>query len=109
MSNDVLRQSAGVERATRGAYAYGTAVIGAGTVVLALSLRQLIADPVGPSWFMLAGLTMLTGWATLRMRAVPVSFSISDTFTITAALLFGPAAGAAIVALDALVISLRIA
>jgi len=47
--------------------------------------------------------------SSLRMRHVPISFSISDTFTIAAALLFGPAAGTVVVVIDALVMSLRIA
>src|SRR5438034_2581915 len=43
------------------------------------------------------------------MSNVQISFSTSDTFTIAAALLFGPAAGTVIVALEALVMSLRVA
>src|SRR5439155_27032959 len=53
----------------------------------------------------LAALTVLSGAATLRMPNAPVSFSISDSSTITAALLFGPAAGALAVAIDSLVMS----
>jgi PAS domain S-box-containing protein len=81
----------------------------AGALVLLLSIAELIRHPVGSAWFVLVGLTLVTGWSTLRMRDVPISFSISDTFTIAAALLFGPAAGAVIVLLDALVMSLRVA
>src|SRR4051794_10362280 len=79
-----------------------------GGVVLALSVWRLLTDPPGVGWFILAALTVISGAATLRMPAVPVSFSISDTFTITAALLFGPAAGAILVALDGLAISARL-
>jgi putative nucleotidyltransferase with HDIG domain len=92
--------------ATRLAF-YGVIVI-AGSGVLFVSIRELMSQPVGPLWFMLVALTLVTGWSTLRMRAVPVSFSISDTFTIAAALLFGPAAGTVIVVIDALVMSLRV-
>jgi PAS domain S-box-containing protein len=81
----------------------------AGAVVLLASIRDLMRQPVESTWFVLVGLTLVTGWSTLRMRNAPVSFSISDTFTIAAALLFGPAAGTVIVALDALVMSLRVA
>jgi len=80
----------------------------AGAVVLLVSVGELIRHPVGSPWFVLVALTLVTGWSTLRMRTVQVSFSISDTFTIAAALLFGPAAGTVVVVLDALVISLRI-
>ena len=86
-----------------------TIVAVAGAVVLLVSIRDLMRQPVEATWFVLVGLTLVTGWGTLRMRNVPVSFSISDTFTIAAALLFGPAAGTVIVALDALVMSLRVA
>jgi hypothetical protein len=86
------------------------AVIAAGTAAFAWSIAELIQHPVvGSTWFVLLGLTIVTGWSTLRMRHVPISFSISDTFTIAAALLFGPAAGTVVVVIDALVMSLRIA
>ena len=80
----------------------------AGAVVLLVSVGELIRHSVGSQWFVLVALTLITGWSTLRMRTVQVSFSISDTFTIAAALLFGPAAGTVIVVLDALVLTLRI-
>ena len=85
------------------------AVILAGSFALALSLMDLSAQPIALEWLMLVALTAVSGWATLRLRAIPASFSISDTFTIAAALLFGPAAGAVTVAVDALVMSLRLA
>ena len=85
------------------------AVILAGSFALALSLIDLSSQPIAVEWLMLLALTAVSGWATLRLRAIPVSFSISDTFTIAAALLFGPAAGAVTVAVDALVMSLRLA
>src|SRR4051812_50102633 len=52
---------------------------------------------------------MLSGSATLRLPGTNVSFSISDSFTMAAALLFGPAAGTITVAIDGLVISMRLA
>jgi putative nucleotidyltransferase with HDIG domain len=87
---------------------YGS-VVTAGAGVLLLSIRELMWRPVGSFWFVLVAFTLVSGWSTLRMRAVPVSFSISDTFTMAAALLFGPAAGTVIVVVDALVMSLRVA
>ena len=89
--------------------AFLAAVILAGSFALALSLIDLSSHPVALEWLMLLALTAVSGWATLRLRAIPASFSISDTFTIAAALLFGPAAGAVTVAVDALVMSLRLA
>ena len=89
--------------------AFLAAVILAGSFVLAWSLMDLSVQPIAPQWLMLVALTGVSGWATLRLRAIPASFSISDTFTIAAALLFGPAAGAVTVAADALVMSARLA
>jgi PAS domain S-box-containing protein len=81
----------------------------AGVLALAASIRDLRVQPTGSSWLILLGLTAITGWSTLRMRDVPVSFSVSDTFTIAAALLFGPAIGTLTVVVDTLVMSLRVA
>jgi hypothetical protein len=89
--------------------AFLATVILAGGLVLAWSVIDLAARPIAPQWLMLVALTGVSGWATLRLRAIPASFSISDTFTIAAALLFGPAAGAVTVSADALVMSLRLA
>ena len=77
----------------------------AGAAVLVGSVVYLARYPIGGMWLVLAGLTIVTGWAKLRMPGVSASFSISDTFTMTAALLYGPAGGAAIVGLDGLVLS----
>lgn len=82
--------------------------VAAGAYVLATSVGRVVGGAVDSTFFVLAGLTLATGWATLRMRDVPVSFSISDTFTIASALLYGPAAGAVMVTLDAMVMSLRL-
>ncbi len=87
---------------------YLAAIIAAGTIVVALSARQLLSGPVPVTWLVLALLTLLSGWATVRMPGFPMSMSRSDTFTMTAALLFGPAAGALLSGADALVMSLRL-
>jgi PAS domain S-box-containing protein len=79
-----------------------------GGIVLGVSVWHLVLAPPGVAWVILAAFTVISGAATLRMPVVPVSFSISDTFTIAAALLFGPAAGAITVALDSLAISRRL-
>ncbi|MEO7274361.1 MAG: ATP-binding protein [Vicinamibacterales bacterium] len=83
-------------------------VIASGAAVVCWSALQTIARPPGAMWLVLAALTVVSGFATVRLPGFLVSFSLSDTFTITAALLFGPAAGALLVALDTLVISWRL-
>src|SRR3954464_13290543 len=87
-------------------YTWSVTVIGA--VILARSVWEGVTDPPGIAWVVLAALTLLGGSLTLRMPVAPVSFSISDTFTITAALLFGPASGTVAVAIDGLAISARL-
>jgi putative nucleotidyltransferase with HDIG domain len=85
------------------------AIVAVGSLVILGSLWRLGSAPTDERWFVLVGLTVLSGSATLRLPGTPVSFSISDSFTMAAALLFGPAAGTVTVAIDSLVISMRLA
>jgi putative nucleotidyltransferase with HDIG domain len=80
-------------------------VIVAGAAVLAHSIWDLITNPISPQWLVLAGLTVGTAWLTLRIPTTVFRFSISDTFNIAAAVLFGPSVGAITAALDGLVLS----
>src|SRR6266511_1467066 len=89
--------------------AYLWSVIVAGWVVIGLSIHNLIENPIGTQWFILAGLTFLSGSATIKLPTSYVSISISETFVFTAVLLYGPAAGTVLTALDGLVISFWIA
>src|SRR5438874_8620424 len=88
--------------------AYAPTIVVVGAVVLLVSISDFVWHPVGRVWLVLATLTLLTGWATLRMPDVAASFSVSDTFTISGALLFGPAAGTLLAALEALTMSFRL-
>ena len=85
--------------------AYLWAVIAAGFAVISASIYHLVAEPISSQWFILAALTLLSGSATVRLPSSSASISISETFVFTAVLLYGPAAGTVIVALDGLVIS----
>ena len=78
----------------RGLKVYTFGVIILGLAVAAYSIADLIKHPVGLRWLVLVALTVASGWAMLRIPAWPISFSISDTFIIAAALVFGPSAGA---------------
>ncbi len=104
-----VRQRAWRQRLPNAGSVYLSTVITAGMLVLAASVWQIIATPPDLRWVVLAILTLVSGQLMLRMPAVPISFSISDVFTFTTALLFGPAAGAVVVAFDAAVISMRLA
>ena len=86
----------------------GTVIV-LGMLILAGSVQQILATPPDLRWVVLAMLTLVSGQLMLRMPAVAISFSISDVFTFTTALLFGPAASVVVVAFDAAVISMRLA
>ena len=88
---------------------YIIAMLMAGCAVLVYSLGQFLALPTPVEWWALALLTLLSGSAVLKMPSVAVNFSISDVFTLTSAVVFGPAAGTLIVAIDSLAISARLA
>ncbi len=92
---------------SRSARVFVGGVIALGGLVLVRSLEQLLLQPVSPLWLALMALTAATGLARLRPPGSHISFSISDTFSIIAALLVGPAAGAVTAALDGLVLSCR--
>src|SRR5574338_892807 len=87
---------------------YVFAVVTAGLSVALYSLYSLYTAPVGYEWFVLAGLTLLSGSFTVRVPTIPARLSVSETFVFTAVLLFGPSAATMVVALDSLVISLWI-
>src|SRR6266850_1799427 len=84
-------------------------VITAGVLVISHSISLLYRHPIGYEWFVIAALTLISGSATVRLPSSYASLSISEKFVFTAVLLFGPAAGTVIVALDGLVISFGIA
>ena len=92
----------------RAAQVYLACVIVTGMYVLATSIHSMAATPPDPRWAVLALLTVASAQLMLRMPDVPVSFSISDIFTFATALMFGPAAGAVVVGIDAAVLSTRL-
>jgi diguanylate cyclase (GGDEF)-like protein/putative nucleotidyltransferase with HDIG domain len=87
---------------------YLTSVILAGLGVVLYSLHDLFSRPVGYEWFILAGLTLLSGSFTVKVPTIPARLSVSETFVFAAVLLYGPSAATMVVALDSLVISLWI-
>ena len=82
------------------------AVAGAAAVVQSLpGLPRVVADR---SFLLLVVLTVASGLANFRMLGARFTFSVSDSFTMTAAVLFGPAAATVLVAFDAFTMSLRL-
>jgi putative nucleotidyltransferase with HDIG domain len=84
------------------------AVLCAGIAVLAASLVEWAAyAPSGQFWILVA-LTLMSGTAVLKIPTTSVHFSISDVFTLTSAIVFGPAAATVAVALESLLMSGRV-
>ncbi len=107
-------ESSGDTRASSGwsrriSASYVTAVILVGILVLAWAVHDVHSRPPRAGWLILIVLTIASGWATLRVPGMPISFSISDFFSIASALLYGPSAGAITASLDGLVLSSRMA
>lgn len=92
-------------RATR---AYVSTVILGGMAAIAQSVYQLVTQPADPRWLLLATLTLVSGWANLRLTAVSATISVSETFVFTCVILFGASAGTLTVAVEAVVLSLSL-
>jgi putative nucleotidyltransferase with HDIG domain len=92
-------------KAQRLGTAYVPAVIAAGAIVFAFSVRELYLVPVSSQWFILAALTLLTGSFSIGMSPLPARVSVSETFVFASVLLYGPAAGTITVVLESLVMS----
>ena len=106
-----VRRATGVEAQAPAfvwSQAYVAAVVAAGCGVLSAAIVSIHGAPPPIEWWVLAALTLLSGTAVLKVPAIPANFSISDVFTLTAAVAFGPAAGTVAVALDSLAISARL-
>jgi putative nucleotidyltransferase with HDIG domain len=94
---------------SRTARAFVLAVILSGIAVWSYALWDSIRNPIGPAWLILVALTVAGSTLLPRIPNMPVSFSISDTLNIAAALLFGPSAGAITAAVDGWVLTSRFA
>jgi putative nucleotidyltransferase with HDIG domain len=79
----------------------------AGALVIVESLVSLTTTPHPYEWLLFAALAMLTGSFSLKIASISASVTVSDTFFITTALLFGPAPATLAVALDTFIISYR--
>jgi putative nucleotidyltransferase with HDIG domain len=92
-------------RAKSASARYVWIVVCAGLPLLAHSVWTLVQDFPGVYLFVLLGLTVAGAAARLRIPAMPISFSIADTFSIATALLVGTPGGTIAAALDGLVLS----
>ena len=79
----------------------------AGAIVIAHSVWTLPAVPHPLGWIAFGVLGIIAAWFPLKVPGVPAYMSISDTFFMTSALLFGPAPATVTIAIDSLIISVR--
>jgi len=85
---------------------YVVIVAAAGLLVIGHCITMLLASPIGGGWGILAGLTLLSGFFTVRVPSFRARISVSETFVFASVLLFGTCAGTLTVALDVLVVAL---
>ena len=79
------------ETRTRTRLFVSTIVI-AGGAALARSLYELYSNPISNEWMLLAALTLLSFFFTVKVPGIPAKISVSETFVFTSVLLFGTAA-----------------
>ena len=97
------------KRMARPTAVYVGAIILLGLGICAHSAWDLTTRPLSWEWVVLVVLTIVAGSAKLAFPGLPSSYSISDTFSIIAALIVGPSAGALAAAVDGVVLSFRVA
>ncbi|MGE5246495.1 MAG: HD domain-containing phosphohydrolase [Betaproteobacteria bacterium] len=88
-----------------GAYVWTVALTGA--LVLVVSAVRLPTAPRPGLWSLFAGLAIAAGSFTLRIAPVSATISVSDTFFIASAVLFGPAPATLAVAVASCIVSIR--
>jgi putative nucleotidyltransferase with HDIG domain len=94
------------KRLSRAGRIYLSVTTAVGMVIMLDSLYVMATNSVSLEWFILAGLTLLSGSFTVRIPTTSARLSVSEIFVFAAVLLFGPAAATVIVVLDVLVVSL---
>jgi len=86
---------------------YVRIIVAVGSIAVLQSLIESVAVPRPLEWWVFAGLAIATGWFTLNIAAVDGNISVSDTFFITSALLFGSGTATVLVAADSFFTSCR--
>jgi putative nucleotidyltransferase with HDIG domain len=103
--------SAGTARRGSALSLPGRLLVGAvgvsGATVVVLSAAVLTGADVPIEWVAFSLLTFVTGFFTLKIPSIDVLLSVSEVFTFSCVLLFGPEMGALTVAVDGLLLSYR--
>jgi putative nucleotidyltransferase with HDIG domain len=86
--------------------AYVLAVFLLGGLVIFFSISELARHPLvwQVEWLRLAGLTLISGWLSVKLPSRRATISISETFVLAGTVILGPGVGAVLVALDAAVL-----
>jgi putative nucleotidyltransferase with HDIG domain len=82
-------------------------VVAAGLAVAVRAAVVLAGSAVPPQWLVFAALTIATGTVTLKIPAIESRLSVSELFAFSCVLLFGAEAGAIVLAVDGMLLSLR--
>ncbi|MBL8138377.1 MAG: HD domain-containing protein [Acidobacteria bacterium] len=107
MSMPATTTAASTPRDTRVLSRYVAAVTALGLFTIAQSLTSLLTMPRPAEWMLFSGLAIAFGRLSLRVPGVPVHASMSDTFLLTSAVLFGPAPATVAMAADGFILSWR--
>ena len=100
---------AGRKAFSRTTLIYVLTVLGAGIAVITASALELSKQPIQwqRDWLGLALLTLVSGWLSVKLPSGLATISISETFVLAGTVLYGPAVGTVLVALDSLVLCLK--
>lgn len=88
-----------------GVDAYVAVITIAGAILIGGSALGLPSTPNAREWGILAGLALVASRFPLRLPGSNAWFSISDTFYMTSALLFGPGPATVTIAIDSMLMS----
>jgi putative nucleotidyltransferase with HDIG domain len=94
-----------MRRGTTAIDTFVAAIVIAGAAVLGLAAWALPSTPNVRDWGVLAAVALIASRFPLRVPGRNAWFSISDTFFMTSALLFGPAPATITIAIDSLLMS----
>jgi putative nucleotidyltransferase with HDIG domain len=86
---------------------YVQVVAAVGALVIVESIVSLRTTTHPFEWLLFVALAVLTGSFSMKIASISASLTVSDTFFITTALLFGPAPATLAVALDTFVVTWR--
>ncbi len=79
----------------------------AGSAIIVWSVPALVSQSHPFIWFLFAALALVTGTFTMKAATVSYTVSVTDTFFIASAMLFGPGPGAIAVGLNTGIVSYR--